>query len=447
MFVLDRIDLENLGGLGEDSVVFSRGFYCSVVRRFVTAGGFSVFSRCGEKEGDAFDFFDVLCFLRECFTDGGLSSDGVFLLGLLTGRKFFGDRPIGIGVQYLCERSGLLNIYRVEISQRKREESKHFGGSKKEDIFFSEEVLWEKQKKGLSEILKFSGGKGRHVSLIDHAGKKSDKVVRSQLISSQTLAANALGVFRSYPHAVSLRDFVTGWGLFCLSPEAMKMKRLPKIGVDNRLSPDGGNLSNVIGYCQSQKVRGNHRFFHTIDNILTILDRWEGIPKVKAVMVNWGSDGRPKVRFSMASRGDKHKIVALEDAPDALLVGFALAILFELETRNKSLHFLVLKDPDRYLPKEALPQLAQMLQKKARWINVFISTGSPEFLKHVRPDTVRELGRNEDGMLSIHCPYYDNTVREFLAKTPVDMVEVGIKEKQKVEGADELGSVVSKKEG
>ncbi|MDJ0516584.1 MAG: hypothetical protein QNJ74_10135 [Trichodesmium sp. MO_231.B1] len=77
-----------------------------------------------------------------------------------------------------------------------------------------------------------------------------DERVSEKLESAEFLAVSTLGQFAKHPRVSALRKFITSWHLSYLTAD--NTRSIPEAGAQERLSPTGDNLPNVIQYLKEQ---------------------------------------------------------------------------------------------------------------------------------------------------------------------------------------------------
>jgi len=82
---------------------------------------------------------------------------------------------------------------------------------------------------------------------------------------------NTLGKLAENPRVIALRNFITGWHLSCLSAAAVHGN--PKAGAEERLSPTGDNLPNVIQYLHEQHPQRLEQIFQALRRRIPCIEK------------------------------------------------------------------------------------------------------------------------------------------------------------------------------
>ena len=98
-------------------------------------------------------------------------------------------------------------------------------------------------------FLDYQYGRGKVIT--GETPEANDKRIEKPLSSPDMLAINTLGMLAENPRVIALRSFITGWHLSYLS--ANDVHGNPEAGAEERLSPTGDNLPNVIQYLSEQQ--------------------------------------------------------------------------------------------------------------------------------------------------------------------------------------------------
>ena len=181
--------------------------------------------------------FDVFAFLSECFTDGlrkAWEKRGRFRE--LRTRDTEGN--IVFEIKYREKKRSPLITYHLVIAE-----------STKGPYIAEEWLEWKRVQRGRPfRFLDFQEGEGKVIT--GEMPAQKDERIEEKLESAEFLAVSTLGKFAKYPRVSALRKFITGWHLSYLTAD--NTRSLPEAGAQERLSPTGDNLPNVIQYLGEQ---------------------------------------------------------------------------------------------------------------------------------------------------------------------------------------------------
>ena len=218
--------------------------------------------------------FDVFAFLSECFADGlreAWARRGRFR----ELRSRDSDGPLVIELKYRERPKTPLITYHLAIDEEAGRP------------FVAREFLrWTR-----------GGRAGRPFNFMDYrlgegtviAGDQpeaTDARAARRLAGPDLLAANTLGMLAENPRVVALREFIAGWRLSHRSAGAASGN--PEPGGEERLSPTGANLANVIRHLREERRE-------RLKEILATLRR--RVPLIDTVETEALADGRPLLRI------------------------------------------------------------------------------------------------------------------------------------------------------
>lgn len=311
--------------------------------------------------------FDVFAFLSECFTEGLRRAwDRRGRFKELRSRD--SDGTIEIEIKYRERPGAPLITYHLEIA----EESGR-------PIVVREFLRWKRRHPAAPfHFLDYARGEGSVVT--GEQPEPTDKRVSLPLSAPDLLAVSTLGTLAENPRVIALRDFITGWHLSYLSADAARGN--PEAGAEDRLSPSGDNLPNVVQYLREQHPARLETIFETLRR---------RIPRIEKVDAEILADGR--------------LMMLVKDAPfttpvlsryvsDGTLKMLAYLTLLYDPTPPK---LIGIEEPENFLHPMLLPELAEECQQAADRAQLIITTHSPFFLKPLRPKEVWALDRGEDG--------------------------------------------------
>jgi len=314
--------------------------------------------------------FDVFAFLSECFSDGlrkAWERRGRFRE--LRSREQTG--PITIEIQYREKPRTPLITYHIEI------EETHKG-----PVIRREFLRWMRGKAGQKaapfHFLSYRYGKGEVIS--GENPESSDIRVEKPLSGQDVLAVNTLGTLAENPRVIALRNFIAGWHLSYLSADSARGN--PEAGGEERLSPTGSNLPNVIQYLREQHP-------DRLENIFATLRR--RIPRIEKVEAEVLQDSRLLLLFKDAPFPMPVLSRFVSDGTLKMLA--YLTVLYDPEPPR----LIGIEEPENYLHPRLLPELAEECQQAAGRTQLIVTTHSPFFIDPLSAQEVRILYRGDDG--------------------------------------------------
>ena len=311
--------------------------------------------------------FDVFAFLSECFSDGLRKAwDRRGRFRELRSRD--SDGPIIIEIKYREQPGSYLITYHLEIEEKDRG-----------PVVRREFLRWKRRQPGAPfHFLDYAYGEGEVIS--GEEPEQHDRRHKRSLSGPDVLAVNTLGTLAENPRVIALRNFITSWHLSYLSADASRGN--PEAGAEERLSPTGDNLPNVIQYLREQYPDRLERIFETLRR---------RVPRIEQVEAQVLQDSR--------------LLLLIKDAPfsEPMLSRFAsdgtlkllayLTILYDPDPPK----LIGIEEPENYLHPRLLPELAEECQKAGELTQLIITTHSPFFLNGLRPEEVRVLWRDKEG--------------------------------------------------
>jgi predicted ATPase len=311
--------------------------------------------------------FDVFAFLSECFTTGLRKAwDRRGRFKELRTRGVQG--PIVIELKYREMPGQPILTYHLAIDENPR------------GPFIAEESLaWKRKPHGAPfRFLDFHEGAGRVVS--GEAPDEQDVRVEERLSSSETIAVNTLGQLAKHPRVTALRRFITGWYLSYLSADSTRASM--EAGPQERLSPTGDNLANVIQYLKEQHPE-------RLAQILAILA--QRVPRLERVTADVMPDGRLLLQLKDAPFEQPVLSRFVSDGTLKLLA--YLTILFDPDPPE----LIGIEEPENYLHPRLLAELAEECRAATGHSQLLVSSHSPFFVNGLRAEEVWVLFRNERG--------------------------------------------------
>ncbi|WP_293062586.1 AAA family ATPase [Okeania sp. SIO2B3] len=311
--------------------------------------------------------FDVFAFLAECFTDGlrkAWEKRGRFRE--LRTRDTEGN--IVFELKYRETKKSPLITYHLAIAERIK------------GPYVAEEWLqWRRAERGKPfKFLDFKEGEGEVTT--GEKPDKDDNRIKEKLESAEFLAVSTLGQFAKHPRVSALRKFITGWHLSYLTAD--NTRSIPEAGAQERLSPTGDNLPNVIQYLKEQHPE-------RLEKILDILSC--RVPRLEKVAASIMQDGR--------------LLLQIKDAPFAtpILAKFAsdgtlkmLAYLTVLHDPDPA-QLIGIEEPENHLHPRLLPELAEECRAASANTQLMVTTHSPFFVDGLKPQELWVLYRDKNG--------------------------------------------------
>ncbi|MBD0307453.1 MAG: AAA family ATPase [Microcoleus sp. T1-bin1] len=311
--------------------------------------------------------FDVFAFLSECFTESLRKAwDRRGRFRELRTRDTEGCIIIELKYRETSESS--LITYHLAIDEENNRP------------FIAEEWLqWRRGKSGQPfRFLNFKKGEGQVIS--GESPDEQGERITEKLESSEFLAVNTLGQFAKHPRVSALRRFITGWYLSYLT--AAHTRSLPEAGAQERLSPTGDNLPNVIQYLKEQHPQ-------RLEEILkTLSDR---IPRLEKVEASIMQDGRLLLEIKDAPFS--HPILAKFASDGTLKLLAYLIVLFDPNPPQ----LVGIEEPENHLHPRLLPQLAEECCSASANTQLMVTTHSPFFVDSLKPEELWVLYRDEKG--------------------------------------------------
>lgn len=319
--------------------------------------------------------FDVFAFLSECFA-GGLRKAWDKRGRFRELRSRGAEGPIEIEIQYReggTLPSGGRNpviTYHLTIAEEKSG-----------PVVAEEWLRWRRTGKSYGSpfyFLQFKHGKGQVIAgeVPDEKGSREDE----ELDSPDLLAVSTLGQFSKHPRVSSLRRFISGWYLSYLTAD--HTRGVPEAGPQEKLSPTGDNLPNVIQFLKEQ-------YPHRLDEILRMLAR--RIPRLDRVDAELMGDGRLLLKIKDAPFAQP---VLAKWASDGTLK--MLAYLLVLHDPKPS-PLVGIEEPENHLHPKLLPELAEECLQASASTQLMVTTHSPFFVNALQPKNVWVLYRTPDG--------------------------------------------------
>jgi predicted ATPase len=313
--------------------------------------------------------FDIFAFLSECFTESLRKAwDRRGRFRELRTRDSEGC--IIIELKYRETSASPLITYHLAIDEENNRP------------FIAEEWLhWRRGQSGKGKpfrFLDFKKGEGQVIS--GESPDEEGERITEKLESSEFLAVNTLGQFAKHPRVSALRRFITGWYLSYLTAD--HTRSLPQAGAQERLSPTGDNLPNVIQYLKEQ-------YPQRLEEILKTLS--VRIPRLEKVEASIMQDGRLLLEIKDAPF--THPILAKFASDGTLKLLAYLIVLFDPIPPQ----LVGIEEPENHLHPRLLPQLAEECRSASANTQLMVTTHSPFFVDSLKPEELWVLYRDENG--------------------------------------------------
>ena len=311
--------------------------------------------------------FDVFAFLSECFTDGIRKAwDRRGRFRELRSRDTAG--PVVIELKYRERKKSPLITYHLEIDE-----------DKGRPVVTYEFLRWTRGPKGRPfNFMEYKRGDGEVIT--GDAPELDDTRVPRRLSGPDVLAVNTLGMLAENPRVVALREFITSWHLSYLSADAARGN--PEAGAEERLSPTGDNLANVIQHLHDQHPERLNQIFELLRC---------RVPRIEKVDAEVLADSRLLLLFKDAPFS---KPVLSRFASDGTLKVLAYLTLLHDPTPPK---LIGIEEPENFLHPRLLPELAEECRAACERTQLLVTSHSPFFLDELQPKEVRVLWRDEAG--------------------------------------------------
>lgn len=311
--------------------------------------------------------FDVFAFLAECFSNGlrkAWERRGRFR----ELRSRDQDGPIVIEIKYREHPDAYLITYHLEIEEQA-----------KGPVVKREFLRWKRGHPAAPfHFLDYQYGQG--VVVTGEQPEPTDTRVNKPLSGPDLLAVSTLGTLAENPRVIALRSFITGWHLSYLSADAARGN--PEAGAEQRLSPTGDNLPNVIQYLWEQHPDRLEQIFETLRR---------RIPRIEMVEAKVLQDSRLLLLVKDAPFSTP---VLSRFASDGTLKLLAyLTVLYDPDPPQ----LVGIEEPENYLHPRLLPELAEECQQAGERSQLILTTHSPFFINPLRSQEVRVLYRAADG--------------------------------------------------
>jgi predicted ATPase len=328
--------------------------------------------------------FDVFAFLSECFTIGlrkAWEKRGRFKELRTRGV----DGPIVIELKYREKSQSPLITYHLAIDE-----------AIKGPHIAEEWLEWRRGQRGKPfRFLDFKEGEGKVIT--GEMPDEQDERGSEELESSELLAVSTLGQFAKHPRVSALRRFITGWHLSYLTAD--NTRTIPEAGSQERLSPTGDNLPNVIQYLKEQHPE-------RLEHILKTLSH--RIPRLEKVEASIMEDGRLLLQIKDAPFV---KPILAKFASDGTLKMLAyLSVLYDPNPPQ----LIGIEEPENHLHPRLLPELAEECRSASVNTQLMVTTHSPFFVNSLKPEEVWVVYRDEKGYTQAKRTADMQGIKEFI---------------------------------
>jgi len=328
--------------------------------------------------------FDVFAFLSECFS-GGLRKAWDRRGRFRELRSRDQDGSIIIEIQYREKPKSPLITYHLEIEEQP-----------KGPVVKLEWLRWKRGHPAAPfYFLSYSYGRGQVIS--GEQPESTDTRVEKTLSGPEVLAVNTLGTLAENPRVIALRNFITSWHLSYLSADSARGH--PEAGGEERLSPTGSNLANVIQHLHEQHPQRLETIFATLRR---------RIPRIEKVAAEFSQDSRLLLLFKDAPFSTPVLSRFVSDGTLKMLA--YLTILYDPEPPL----LIGMEEPENYLHPRLLPELAEECQQAAENTQLIVTTHSPFVINPLSAKEVRVLYRGEDGYTQTRRISEMSGIQEFL---------------------------------
>ncbi|MFD0481132.1 AAA family ATPase [Kineococcus sp. GCM10028916] len=312
--------------------------------------------------------FDAIAFLHEAFTSGLRGAwDSRNRMAEIRSRGQSG--PVSFEIKYREHKGAKLVTYHLEIDE-----------IDSRPVVVAEKMRWvtAPAQGRPREILTFEHGQG---TVYD---EETATYTHERLESPELLAVSTLGQLSRHQRVSGLRRFIAGWYLSYLSAD--QTRTTPLAGPQDRLSPTGDNLPNVVQFLQE-------RHPERLASILQALSRQ--VPHLEGISAGTLQDGRLLLRLKDAPFDDP---ILSRFTSDGTLKLFAyLTVLYDPTPAS----IVGIEEPENQLHPRLLPMLAEEARQAAERSQVLVTTHSPQFADALQPRELWIVHRAADGFTRV----------------------------------------------
>ncbi|GAB1544308.1 AAA family ATPase [Scytonema sp. NUACC21] len=329
--------------------------------------------------------FDVFAFLSECFILGlrkAWDKRGRFRELRTRGA----DGPIVIELKYREKLDLPIITYHLAIEEK----------ANKGPYVAEEWLQWRGGKSGKPfKFLDFQEGAGRVIT--GEKPDEQDERVFEQLNSPELLAVSTLGQFSKHPRVSALRNFISGWYLSYLTAD--NARSVPEAGPQERLSPTGDNLPNVIQYLNEQHPERLKLILNTLSC---------RVPRLERVDAEMMQDGRLLLQIKDAPF--QQPILAKFASDGTLKMLAYLSVLYDPDPPQ----LIGIEEPENYLHPRLLPELAEECRAASANTQLMVTTHSPFFTDALKPEELWVLYRDQQGYTQAKRTADMQGIKEFM---------------------------------
>ncbi|MBF2057737.1 MAG: AAA family ATPase [Cyanobacterium sp. T60_A2020_053] len=328
--------------------------------------------------------FDVFAFLSECFTESlrkAWDRRGRFRELRTRGS----NEPIIIEIKYRERNDYPLITYHLAIDEKNNRP------------FISEEWLhWRRGSHGKPfRFLDFKKGQGQVVS--GEMPDDQDERIFEQLESPEFIAVNTLGQFAKHPRVSALRKFITSWYLSYLTADNTRTQ--PDAGAQERLSPTGDNLPNVIQYLKEDHPQRLEHILHSLSH---------RIPRLEKVEASIMPNGQLLLQIKDAPF--KEPILGKFASDGTLKMLAYLTVLYDPFPPQ----LIGIEEPENHLHPRLLPELSEECRSASSSSQLMVTSHSPFFIDCLRPEELWVLYRDKKGFTQAKNTANMRGIKEFL---------------------------------
>jgi predicted ATPase len=274
--------------------------------------------------------------------------------------------------------------------------------------FVQEEKLrqWRQSQKMTGQpflFLNLRDGKGTAWAGEESLEGEDSARVPVELTDSRKLGIATLGALKEHPRITRFRNFIQGWYLSYLTPDAARS--LPLVGPQKHLNMHGDNIGNVVQFMEREHPRELHGVLQHIG---------QKIPGIHNIDTTRTEDGRLLLRFNDGSFRDPF---LAQQMSDGTLKVFAYLLLLE---DPEPAPFICIEEPENGLYHKLLETLVlefrRHVTEKKHSAQIFVTTHQPYFVNALGPDEVWILEKGTDGYAAVRRAADDATVSALVAE-------------------------------
>ena len=262
--------------------------------------------------------------------------------------------------------------------------------------FVESEILQQRRKGQKSghpfPFLRLTRGVGEvwagEVAVATENASQDTEKTEVELTDLRQLGIATLGTLKEHPRIKRFRDFLKGWYLSYIHPDAARS--IPPAGPQKHLNSHGDNIGNVVQYMQREH---GARFNKVLARIAS------KIPGVESIQTEVTTDKRVVLKFHDGAFKDPFYAGQMSDGT---LKVFAYLLLME---DPEPPPFICIEEPENGLYHKLLESLATELRShatgKKNAPQVFVTTHQPYFVDALQTDEVWILKKGSDGFSHI----------------------------------------------